>query len=316
MKFKIKLADLMIDITCQYDFLRKYCEEYITEEMDTQQETSYADFQIETGTDDILFEQQKETCAEVISSDSEKSAYLETLAALRKIAEIMPEYHRFLMHGVVISWKGRGYMFTAPSGTGKSTHASLWKKYLGDDVEIINGDKPILNICDYHTCSDERAADDRKTGSGNWGVGDRKEGSGNWIDKDDRDGKPDCGIQAGSDIKCQNNQVYAYGTPWAGKEHWQKNTAVPLSGICILQRGTTNHIRQMQPAEALPWLMRQIHFPQSSKNAGRTLELIDQLLNIVPVYCLECDMSWKAVKCSFERLTGEKVPEQKKGVSR
>ena len=283
MKFKIKLADMMIDIACQYDYLRKYCEEYIAEETEAQQEISHVDFQIEIGTDDILFEQQKEMCAEVISSDAEKSAYLETLAALRKIAEIMPEYHRFLMHGVVISWKNKGYMFTAPSGTGKSTHASLWKKYLGDDVEIINGDKPFLNICGRHTCSDGQTGDM---------------------------------YQQKSNRGYKYNQVYAYGTPWAGKEHWQKNTAVPLSGICILQRGTTNHIRQMQPAEAMPWLMRQIHFPQSSKSAGRTLELIDQLLNIVPVYCLECDMSWKAVKCSFERLTGEKVPEQKKGASR
>lgn len=302
MNFKIKLADKIIGITCQYEYLKDYCSEYIVENSKNA-DLYESDFQIETEMKDILFEQQK-------ASDETKNnyAYLETLAALRKIAEIMPKYHRFLMHGVVVSWKDTGYMFTAPSGTGKSTHAALWKKYLGDEVEIINGDKPILNIC----CSDGRETDDGKIGSKNQIAGDGKIGSGNCIAEDNTDGKPDCESQTASDLICQNNRVYAYGTPWAGKEHWQKNTAVPLNGICILQRGSTNHIRQMQLAEALPWLIRQVHFPQAPENAGRTLELIDQLLKIVPVYCLECDMSWEAVKCSFERLTGEKMPETKK----
>lgn len=295
MNFKIKLADKMIGITCQYEYLKDFCLEYIVKNSKSLQE----DLPINITPEDILFEQQK-------ASDEAKNncAYLETLAALRKIAEILPEYHRFLMHGVVVSWKDRGYMFTAPSGTGKSTHAVLWKKYLGDDVEIINGDKPILNIC----CSDGQEANDGKTGSRNLIAEDGKKDSRNWTAGDDRDGTLDCESQTASDLKCQNNRVYAYGTPWAGKEHWQKNTSVPLNGICILQRGTTNRIRQMQPAEALLGLMRQIHFPQSPENAGRTLELIDQLLKIVPVYCLECDMSWEAVKCSFERMTGKKIP--------
>lgn len=72
--------------------------------------------------------------------------YLETLAALRKIADFMPEKDCFLMHGAVVAWKDQGYLFTAPSGTGKSTHLALWKKYLGDQAEVINGDKRFLKL--------------------------------------------------------------------------------------------------------------------------------------------------------------------------
>ncbi len=50
------------------------------------------------------------------------------------------------MHGAVVSWKQEGYIFTAPSGTGKTTHVRLWKEHLGPDVEIINGDKPVLEV--------------------------------------------------------------------------------------------------------------------------------------------------------------------------
>ena len=48
------------------------------------------------------------------------------------------------MHGAVIEYEGNGYMFSADSGTGKTTHILLWRKFLGDKVKIVNGDKPFL----------------------------------------------------------------------------------------------------------------------------------------------------------------------------
>jgi hypothetical protein len=48
----------------------------------------------------------------------------------------------------VIEYEGKGYAFAAKSGTGKSTHISLWKKVFGDTVRIINGDKPIIRYVD------------------------------------------------------------------------------------------------------------------------------------------------------------------------
>ena len=54
------------------------------------------------------------------------------------------------MHGSAISYEGKGIVFSAPSGTGKSTHAGLWKRYYGDRVEHINDDKPAIRF-------DERA---------------------------------------------------------------------------------------------------------------------------------------------------------------
>ena len=49
------------------------------------------------------------------------------------------------MHGAVVSANDYGYMFTAPSGTGKSMHINLWKQYF-DGIEIINGDKPFIRV--------------------------------------------------------------------------------------------------------------------------------------------------------------------------
>ncbi len=51
-----------------------------------------------------------------------------------------------VMHGSAISYEGKGIVFSAPSGTGKSTHAGLWKKQYGERVIHINDDKPAIRF--------------------------------------------------------------------------------------------------------------------------------------------------------------------------
>ena len=55
----------------------------------------------------------------------------------------MPTFNRFLMHCAVVEYDGKCYAFLGRSGTGKSTHTSLWLKNL-PNAKILNGDKPIL----------------------------------------------------------------------------------------------------------------------------------------------------------------------------
>ena len=52
-----------------------------------------------------------------------------------------------LFHSAVVSYKGRGYMFLGKSGTGKSTHARLWLKYVAG-VELMNDDNPVVRFFD------------------------------------------------------------------------------------------------------------------------------------------------------------------------
>jgi len=51
----------------------------------------------------------------------------------------------FLMHGAVIAMDDQAYMFTAPSGTGKTTRIRLWQKQYPSSI-IVNGDKPLIRI--------------------------------------------------------------------------------------------------------------------------------------------------------------------------
>ena len=72
--------------------------------------------------------------------------YLETLAVYRKIAEWMPQRDTVLLHGSAVAVDGAAYLFTAKSGTGKSTHTALWQAAFGSRAVMINDDKPLLRI--------------------------------------------------------------------------------------------------------------------------------------------------------------------------
>ena len=50
-----------------------------------------------------------------------------------------------LFHSSVVSYQGRGYMFLGHSGTGKSTHSSLWLKYI-EGTELVNDDNPVVRV--------------------------------------------------------------------------------------------------------------------------------------------------------------------------
>lgn len=56
--------------------------------------------------------------------------------------EIIP-HGRFFLHASAVVLDGEAYLFSAPSGTGKSTHARLWLKEFKGSY-ILNDDKPVI----------------------------------------------------------------------------------------------------------------------------------------------------------------------------
>lgn len=56
-------------------------------------------------------------------------------------------YDGLVIHASTIKFNGKAVTFTAPSGTGKSTHTGLWKKYYPETV-VINDDMPAIRMID------------------------------------------------------------------------------------------------------------------------------------------------------------------------
>ena len=146
MQNKYKIADKVVEVTSIYDEVHAYCSDYQTDDQ--------ADYSVTTTQADIDYEREKsarEDEIEGIPIRHFSDIYLEELAVYRKIAEKMLDFDTVLFHGSVVAVDGVGYLFTAKSGTGKSTHTRLWREYFGDRAVMVNDDKPLLHIADTVT---------------------------------------------------------------------------------------------------------------------------------------------------------------------
>ncbi|MBR4304308.1 MAG: hypothetical protein IKT81_03150 [Clostridia bacterium] len=72
----------------------------------------------------------------------------QSIELLRQINDQLIGQDTFLMHCSALALDGEGYLFAAPSGTGKSTHAAMWRKVFKHRVTMINDDKPFVRVSD------------------------------------------------------------------------------------------------------------------------------------------------------------------------
>ncbi len=70
--------------------------------------------------------------------------YLESLALYRKFLSYAFDHDTIILHSSALAVGDEAFLFTAPSGTGKSTHARLWRETFGEKVVMINDDKPVI----------------------------------------------------------------------------------------------------------------------------------------------------------------------------
>lgn len=232
--FDIKIANIFVRIENRYGYVLHLCKEYLIE--------------TDSEPDLLIRVEEEELRAEINSVEHEVApAYAEAVCVYRKICRQLPErFGAFLMHCAVIEYEGVGYAFAAHSGTGKTTHVSLWQKRFGEKVHIINGDKPILRFID--------------------------------------------------------DRLYAFGTPWCGKEGLHTNTSVPLKAICFLERSSVNTIRPMESKEAIGRIFHQILTPDDLQTVNALFPLLDRMLREVPCYLLGCNISEEAAEVSYQGM--------------
>lgn len=139
--FTIRLAGTTIRVQVRYKRTKNLCRDYIC--------SGEPDFSVCVTPEDIIREREAAARQDARAGSEiqvHDDAYLETLALYRKIADCMALRNILLVHGSCICVDGQGYLFTAPSGTGKSTHTRLWRELLGERAIMINDDKPLVSI--------------------------------------------------------------------------------------------------------------------------------------------------------------------------
>ncbi len=230
--YKYKIAGLTVAMSPQYPTLQKQSEPYRT-------------------FDDAAFDFTVDLPQEFIEYKHSKNPHLsmndcEYIWKGFEFYRQLPLFGGIMLHSSCIAMDGKAYLFSAPCGTGKSTHTALWKEYFGDRVTYINDDKPAIMLCD--------------------------------------------------------GNVVAYGTPFSGKTDNNNNISAPLCGVCLLERSETNSIDQISSQEAIAFLLNQTFRPREVGAMVKTLDVLDAIFKLVPVYKLKCNMSYDAVLTSYNGM--------------
>lgn len=202
----------------------------------------YASYQ-ETGDDDTEIR---------LLSDRIQDMHFDTIfTSLLALERRMIEHNSLILHCAYMVYQGKAILFSAPSGTGKSTQAELWERYRGSMT--INGDRALL----------------RKI-------------NGIWT---------------------------ACAWPVCGSSGICKSGDFPIHAIVMLKQGETNDVKRLSPIQAFTQLYAQVTINRWNRAfVQRAMELMENLIDTVPVYQLTCNITEDAVSCLEHVLFPEPHP--------
>ncbi len=139
--FTMEIAGSVVCVQPLFQSTREYCRPYLT--------NKEPDFTVEVTWEDLVSEQmflEREAVEEGLKIRKFKEPFLERATIQRRVADHLVGRKTLMLHGSTVSVDGRAYLFTAPCGTGKSTHTRLWRELFGDRAIMVNDDKPFLQM--------------------------------------------------------------------------------------------------------------------------------------------------------------------------
>ena len=139
--FNIELAGIPLNVKCKYEENKAFFIGYYTDKaplftVEANEET------LESVQNDFDVLNESDGNPKVRYSES----FLENNAIHILIADQLSEYNTIMLHGSALAIDGEGIIFTAKSGTGKSTHTRLWREVFGSRVQMVNDDKPLIRV--------------------------------------------------------------------------------------------------------------------------------------------------------------------------
>lgn len=132
-----KIADIFVEMTPCHNRLKKYAEKYLYVGNETPENVMKVEI-----SEDILKMKNEEHS--YLSAEDCEYIFFGACFAARLL-----KYNGFVLHSSAIAYKGNAYLFSADSGTGKSTHTGFWQDVFGkNNVTYINDDKPVIREID------------------------------------------------------------------------------------------------------------------------------------------------------------------------
>lgn len=123
-----RIADLTVKYDCVYNTLKSRSEKYLCDEKEAQIELSLDE--------DYYISRRKvfpDTSDEMLEYMGMGTAFYKELLS----------FEGMMLHSSAVAFDGEAYLFSAPSGVGKSTHTQKWLEVF-PNAFIINDDKPAI----------------------------------------------------------------------------------------------------------------------------------------------------------------------------
>lgn len=141
--FVMEIAGAAVCVQPLFESTREYCKAYLTDRE--------PDFAVSVSREDLVHEQMlldREAVEEGLKRRKFPEPFLERSTIQRQVADYLLERDTLMLHGSTVAVDGNAYLFTAPCGTGKSTHTRLWRELFGERAAMVNDDKPFLQLTD------------------------------------------------------------------------------------------------------------------------------------------------------------------------
>ena len=139
--FTMEVAGLAVGVEPLFQSTIEYCRGYLVDRA--------PEFSVRLTQADLSFEQsllEQEALEEELKIRKFKEPFLERSAIQRRVADHLLTRDTLMLHGSTVAVDGMAYLFTAPCGTGKSTHTRLWRELFGPRAVMVNDDKPFLQL--------------------------------------------------------------------------------------------------------------------------------------------------------------------------
>ena len=139
--FVMEIAGLAVCVQPLFQSTREYCKPYLTDKA--------PELFVQVTGEDLAFQQgllEQEAIEEGLKIRRFEDPFLERATIQRRVADHLITRNTLMLHGSAVAVDGKAYLFTAPCGTGKSTHTRLWRELFGDRAVMVNDDKPFLQI--------------------------------------------------------------------------------------------------------------------------------------------------------------------------
>ncbi len=103
-------------------------------------------------------------------------------------------------------------------------------------------------------------------------------------------------------LRFTGGDLYAYGTPWRGKEGMGENRRVPMRYVCFIERSGSVTLRRLEPEEAAARLMHQMLVPRDAGQLERFAALTGRFAETVSFFLLRGDRDAERPGELWERM--------------